>query len=350
MPSVFLPPGWQLPERDATPESIYFDRRSFLKKMGLSAAALSLSACSSPGPLDINDVLGPEPTCDDDPPAGPLNTICTSPNQSLYPARRGAAPPVPYGEPTEREIAAVHSNFYEFIGNPGRVNTVWPFVGPFSVWPWQVTVSGEAEVTGTFDVDSFEREFGLEERVYRHRCVERWSMVVPWTGYPLATLLAKFRPLSTANYVRFVSFNRPEQAIGQANQPWFPWPFYEAFRMDEALNELSFVATGIYGQPLPKQHGAPWRLVMPWKYGYKSPKSIVSIEFTRERPTTFWSDVWPEEYGFYSNVNPEVSHPRWSQRVEQPLGTFETLETQLFNGYADYVGDLYDPELLTYIS
>ncbi len=190
----------------------------------------------------------------------------------------------------------------------------------------------------------------LEERVYRHRCVEPWSMVVPWTGYPLRALIEKFRPLSTANFVRFVSFDRPDEAIGQRSQPWYPWPFYEALRMDEAINELAFVATGIYGEPLPKQHGAPLRLVVPWKYGFKSLKSIARIEFLERQPSTFWPDVWPLEYGFYSNVVPTVPHPRWSQAEEVPLGELDPIPTRLFNGYAPFVGHLYDPALLTYIS
>lgn len=175
-------------------------------------------------------------------------------------------------------------------------------------------------------------------------------MVVPWTGYPLRKLIEKLEPRSTASYVRFVSFDRPEQAVGQTGQPWYPWPYFEGLRMDEAMNELAFVATGIYGEPLPKQHGAPWRLVIPWKYGFKSIKAISLIEFTRERPATFWPDIWPNEYGFYSNVNPAVDHPRWSQLWETPLGTDEQLRTRTHNGYFDFVADLYDPELMTYIS
>jgi len=350
MANVIVPPGWRIPDRQVTPEGVYFSRRDFLRRAGLGVAAASISGCvSAVEPLTLDD---PDAVfdCDANPPLHPLHTICPHPNANLYPATSQAGPPVPFGDPTERDVAAVFNNFYEFIGNPGNVNSVWGFTGPFRVWPWTVDVVGEAEVTGTFDVDSFEREFGLEERVYRHRCVEAWSMVVPWTGYPLRKLLEKFRPLSSANYVRFVSFDRPDQAIGQSSQPWYPWPFYEALRMDEALNDLAFVATGIYGEPLPKQHGAPWRLALPWKYGFKSAKSIARIEFLSDAPTTFWPDVWPQEYGFYSNVNPDVAHPRWSQAEEQPLGELQLVPTRLFNGYTDYVGDLYDPALLTYIS
>jgi len=347
---VIVPPAWRIPDREATPQSVYLDRRAFLRRAGLGVAALGISGCStSVEPADLDDP-GVGGDCDANPPTHPLNTICAHPNADLYPATVSGGPPVPFGDPTDRELAAVFCNYYEFIGNPTNVNTVWPFVGPFRVWPWTVEVTGEAELTGTFDVAPFERGFGLEERVYRHRCVERWSMVVPWTGYPLRTLVEHFRPLSTASWIRFVSFDRPDQAIGQFGQPWYPWPYYEALRMDEALNDLAFVATGIYGAPLPKQHGAPWRLVLPWKYGFKSPKAIHRIEFLKDQPSTFWPDVWPQEYGFYSNVNPDVPHPRWSQAQETPLGEAGPIPTRLFNGYEAQVGSLYDPSLLTYIS
>ncbi len=354
MANVILPPGWRIPDREASPDSVFFNRRAFLKKSGLGIAAFGLGACGSeftPAELDQTpDAPLAGIGCDGPSILHPLQPICSSPNANLYPALRNPAFDTPSGGLTARLSAAVHNNFYEFIGTLDNVNLVWPYTGPFNVWPWSVEVVGEAEVTGVFDVSDLEREFGLEERVYRHRCVERWSMIVPWVGYPLAKLIDKFRPLSSANYVRFVSFNRPEEAVGQRIQPGLPWPFYEALRLDEARNELAFVVTGVYGEPLPKQHGAPWRLALPWKYGFKSPKSIVRIEFIEQEPSTFWSDIQPTEYGFYSNVNPDVPHPRWSQQWETPLGTTAVIDTQLFNGYQSYVSDLYDPELLTYIS
>lgn len=352
MANIIIPPGWHIPDREATPESVYFNRRAFIKSAGLGIAAAGLGACGQDfAPIYIDNDLPVDGSCDASPPTHPLQTICPSPTVNLYPAIRNQEYEVPSRDVTDRLVAATYNNFYEFIGGGlGAENTIWPFVGPFTVWPWTIEVTGEAEVTGTFDVSDFEREFGLEERVYRHRCVERWSMVVPWTGYPLARLIQKFRPLSSANYVRFVGFDRPNEAIGQQIPGIYPWPYYEALRMDEALNELAFMVTGVFGEPLPKQHGAPWRLALPWKYGFKGPKSIVRIEFTRERPPTFWSDVWSDEYGFYSNVNPDVPHPRWSQRWETPIGTEEQRATTLFNGYGSYVADLYDPDLLTYIS
>ena len=175
-------------------------------------------------------------------------------------------------------------------------------------------------------------------------------MAVPWTGFPLRKLVDFAEPRSGTRWLRFVSFDRPQQAVGQRTQTWYPWPYYEGLRMDEARNELALVVTGVYGAHLPKQHGAPIRIVTPWKYGYKSPKSIVRIEFVRERPPTFWNDLHADEYGFYSNVNPDVPHPRWSQATEEMIGTGERRPTLLFNGYEEWVGELYDPALLEYRS
>jgi methionine sulfoxide reductase catalytic subunit len=364
MANLILPPGWRIPDREATPESVYFGRREFLRRLGLGAAGVGLGATGLvlPGCGDVEraDPLAPEPEiptggtgCMANPPDEPLQTICPYGNDELYPAAVNDDYPVPYGPPTPRLEAATYNNFYEFIGNPNREHSVWAYTGPFDVRPWTVDVVGEAEVTGRFDIEDLERHFGLEERVYRLRCVEAWSIVVPWTGYPLSKLIQHFRPLSSARYVRFISFSRPAQAVGQRNQPWYPWPYYEALRMDEALNELAFVATGVFGEPLPKQHGAPWRLALPWKYGFKSAKSMVRIEFLEELPpaaVTFWADVWPEAYGFYSLVNPLVPHPRWSQATETPLGTSETIPTRVYNGYREWVEHMYNPELLTYVS
>jgi sulfoxide reductase catalytic subunit YedY len=350
MANIIIPPGWRIPDREATPESVYFDRRAFLRSAGLGIAAVGVAGCGTefiPTQVDRDPVaLG---GCDETI-SHPFQSICASPNMSLYPAEPNAAYQVPERAETERSPALSFNNFYEFIGVVGETSYVWPYVGPLEVWPWTVEVTGEAELTGTFDISDLEREFGLEERLYRHRCVEGWSMVVPWTGYTLAKLIQKFRPLSSATFVRFVSFNLPDQAVGQRLQPDLPWPFFEALRMDEALNELAFVATGVFGEPLPKQNGAPWRLAIPWKYGFKSAKSIVRIEFVSEQPSTFWPTIEPSEYGFYSNVNPNVAHPRWSQKLDRPLGSTMKLDTMLFNGYEDYVSDLYDPSLLTHIS
>ena len=350
MANIIIPPGWRIPDREATPESVYFNRRAFLRSAGMGIAAVGVGACGTEFvPTDLDrppvELKGCNETTTD-----PLQPICPSPNMGLYPAQRNMAYEVPERDETARAAAATYNNFYEFIGVLGEWNYVWPYVGPFTVWPWTVEVAGEAEVTGIFDISDFATEFGLKERLCRHRCVETWSMVVPWTGCPLAKLIQKFRPLSSANYVRFVSFSRPQEAVGQRIQPNLPWPFFEALRLDEAMNELAFVATGVFGEPLPKQHGAPWRLALPWKYGFKSAKSMVRIEFTSERPPTFWPTLNSREYGFFSNVNPFVPHPRWAQNKDRPLGTTLRLDTLLFNGYERYVSDLYDPSVMTHIS
>lgn len=333
MANIICPPDWQLPEREATPETVYWNRRSFVKTVGASIAAVGLGACGTGRDARAQDAGDPE---------GPLDTIPETPSADLYPPERndryGVDAPL-----TEREVAATYNNFYEFLTDK---EDVWRHTAPFEARPWTLEVTGEVENGGVFDVADLERELGLEERVYRFRCVEAWSMVVPWSGFPLRALIEKVQPLSSARYVRFVSFDRPEQAIGQRQQTWYPWPYYEGLRMDEAMNELTMAVTGVYGEPLPKQHGAPIRIITPWKYGYKSPKSIVRMEFLREEPPTFWNDLAPDEYGFYSNVNPDVPHPRWSQATEEVIGTGERRPTPLFNGYGEWVADLYDPELL----
>lgn len=356
MAGIHIHPGWMIPEREATPESVYWNRRVFLRALGVGAAAMGLGACGTglgnSGEGAVRGAGG-EPAAAGGAggspqavPMGPLDTISPTPTADLYPARRDER--FQLDRPiTDRLVAATHNNFYEFLTDKGAA---WRHVGPFRARPWTVEIAGLAENTGVHDVADLEREFGLEERLYRLRCVEAWAIAVPWVGFPLRKLVAKARPLSAARYVRFVSFLRPEEAIGQRTQSWYPWPYYEGLRLDEAMNELAFVATGIYGAPLPKQHGAPIRIVVPWKYGFKSPKSIVRLEFVVEQPRTFWNDLAPEEYGFYSTVNPDVPHPRWSQRSEELVGTGERRPTFLFNRYGEWVAELYDPKLLTYRS
>ncbi len=350
MANIILPPQWQLPEREVTDPDTYWNRRRFVHALGLGAAAASTGltvGCESS--VELVDNTNTDPSCDANPPSNPLQTICTSPTQDLYPASRNNQFRLS-DDLTERFASATHNNYYEFLGRPGDINRIWDLVGTFRDRPWTVEVAGEIENPGVFDVADLEREFGLEERISRLRCVERWSIVVPWTGYPLAKLIAKARPLSTAKWVRFVGFNRPTEAIGQFGQPYYPWPYTEGLRMDEAMHPLALVATGIFGEPLPKQNGSPLRLALPWKYGFKSIKAFQRIEFLREPPTTFWTEFAPEEYGFYSNVNPNVAHPRWSQVEEFRLGSLVSRPTELFNGYGAWVADLYDPELLTYRS
>ncbi|MGH9751086.1 MAG: protein-methionine-sulfoxide reductase catalytic subunit MsrP, partial [Candidatus Polarisedimenticolia bacterium] len=253
----------------------------------------------------------------------------------LYPARHNAA--FAAERPlTREESAARYNNFYEFTEG----KEVWRHVGRFRTRPWQVEVTGLCERPEVFDIDALARRFPLEERIYRHRCVEAWSMIVPWTGFPLKSLIDQVRPLSSARFVRMLTFLKPDEAPGQKRQTWYAWPYYEGLALEEARNDLAFLATGIYGHALPAQHGAPIRLALPWKYGFKSIKSIVRIELVGNQPRTFWSD-FSNEYDFWANVNPNVPHPRWSQATETLIDTGERVPTRMFNGYHEQVADLY---------
>ncbi len=230
-----------------------------------------------------------------------------------------------------------YNNFYEFgtdKRDPGR------YAGSFNPQPWTVEVGGECAKPGAYDYDDIVNPHQLEERIYRLRCVEAWSMVVPWVGIPLADVLARFEPTSKAKYVAFRTVFRPEEMRGQT-RPILDWPYVEGLRIDEAMHPLTLLTVGLYGEVLPNQNGAPIRLVVPWKYGFKSIKSIVSIEFTEEEPPTTWNLSAPREYGFYSNVNPQVDHPRWSQKRERRIGELFKRDTLMFNGYADEVASLY---------
>jgi methionine sulfoxide reductase catalytic subunit len=217
---------------------------------------------------------------------------------------------------------------------------VWRHVEAFQPVPWTVEVAGLVEEPKIYDIDTLVRVFPLEERIYRHRCVEAWAMVVPWTGFPLAKLLKKAGVRAGAKYVRFESFNRSAQASHQADRS-MPWPYTEGLTLAEAMNELTFLVTGMYGHPLLKQHGAPLRVVIPWKYGFKGTKSLARIVVTDTRPPTFWNTLAPREYGFESNVDPDVPHPRWSQQTERLLGSGEKRPTVLYNGYGEWVAKLY---------
>ena len=230
-----------------------------------------------------------------------------------------------------------YNNFYEFgtdKRDPARHS------GSFTPLPWKVEVLGECAKPGSYDYDDIVKPHRLEERIYRLRCVEAWSMVVPWVGIPLAEVLARFEPTSKAKYVAFRTVFRPEEMRGQT-RAILNWPYVEGLRIDEAMHPLTLLTVGLYGEVLPNQNGAPIRLVVPWKYGFKSIKSIVAIEFTEEEPPTTWNLAAPREYGFYSNVNPQVDHPRWSQKRERRIGELFKRDTLMFNGYADEVAGLY---------
>jgi methionine sulfoxide reductase catalytic subunit len=330
MPHLHIPPAWKIPDHDATSEAIYRDRRQVLRALGLGTASLSLS-------LALPAAAG-----SGDPAAAGGDAAMVAPAlgkhfSDKFPAQRNAAFGVGDRPLTAENVAGRFNNFYEFTTVKERV---WELARDYRVEPWKVTVKGLVKKPRTLDLDDVFGRFPLEERLYRFRCVERWAMQVPWTGYPLRRLIDDLEPLPSARYVRFVSMLDTQGLPGQKQQG-YPWPYYEALRLDEARNDLAFVVVGSYGHALPMQHGAPWRLACPWKYGYKSPKSLVGIELTREPPGTFWNDLQPAEYGFFSNVEPHKPHPRWSQMWEQDIGTGETRDTLLYNGYADLVGSMY---------
>jgi len=305
--------GWELPEAAATPESVYLRRRQLIK--GIAAGPIVLAGASTFGRLA-------HATSDD-------------PSADLYPVARNER--YALDRPlTDEELTTTYNNFYEF----GSHKQIWQAAQDLNVRPWTVTLDGLVEAEQVLDIDDLLSRMPLEERLYRHRCVEAWSMAVPWSGFPLAALVDLARPLGSAKYVRMETFLDPDTAPGQ-RQVWYPWPYVDGLSMAEATHDLAFVATGLYGKPIPKQNGAPLRLAVPWKYGFKSIKSLVRLTFTEERPVSFWEQIAANEYGFWANVNPEVPHPRWSQAYERPLGGSEKVPTLLYNGYEEFVGPLY---------
>jgi sulfoxide reductase catalytic subunit YedY len=261
--------------------------------------------------------------------------------KSLNVARR--IDDAPGEAPTQYKDATHYNNYYEFGTSKGDAaeNS-----GRFHPQPWNVEIAGHAEVTGHFTLEDILKPHALEERIYRMRCVEAWSMVIPWVGIPLGDLLKRFKPTAQAKYVAFTTVNRPSEMPG-LSYPVLDWPYREGLRIDEAMHPLAILAIGMYGHELPTQNGAPLRLVVPWKYGYKGIKSIVKIEFTQDQPKTTWNQAGPDEYGFYSNVNPAVDHPRWSQKTERRIAGDgfnlfgNRIETRPFNGYAEQVAGLY---------
>lgn len=241
-------------------------------------------------------------------------------------------------ELTDLESITTYNNFLEF-GN--KKEDASKKAGAMTIRPWTISVDGECNKPGTYDIDDIVKPNRLEERIYRLRCIEAWSMVIPWVGFPLADVLKLFEPNSNAKFVTFTTLHRPEQMPGQKNNKNLQWPYHESLRIDEAMHPLTILAVGLYGEDLLNQNGAPIRLIVPWKYGIKGPKSIVKISFIREQPETIWTTFDPKEFGFYSNVNPEVDHPRWSQARERRIGKFMKQDTLMFNGYADQVASMY---------
>jgi sulfoxide reductase catalytic subunit YedY len=307
----------KIPLSEITPEHIYINRRQFMKLGALAASALTLAACGEVNLSGSQET--PAPAVQGDPPQAGASTD-------------------ELGDPlTSYEAITNYNNFYEFSIDKERVA---PLSQGLVTSPWQVSVGGLVNKPGTFDVGALIEKYTPEERIYRLRCVEAWSMVIPWVGFPLHKLLRDVEPTSEAKFVRFETLYDPEQMPGQ-NSAWYNWPYVEGLRLDEAMHDLAILATGLYGKPLPPQDGAPIRLVVPWKYGFKSIKSIVKIDLVADMPTSLWMSAAPNEYGFYANVNPAVDHPRWSQKTERRIGELNRRMTLMFNGYADDVADLY---------
>lgn len=328
MPNVIIRPGWSLPEKSATPENIYRNRRRFLKEMGFTGMGAMiglLAGCSEHSAVSAE--------------ASAASTTAAPPSgTNSYPFPRNPEFNPPKLRLSDEEVVTSYNNFYEFSTSKTRVKRL---TGKFVTSPWDVEIGGLVEKPMKLSMDDIISTFPLEERVYRFRCVEAWSMNVPWTGFPFSKLIEKVVPKSDAKFVKFTTFFRPEQAPGFTDSATYPWPYTEGLRMDEAMNPLTLVTTGLYGKPLPKQNGAPIRMVVPWKYGYKSIKSIVRIDFVATQPNTLWETLAPDEYPFESNVNPKISHPRWSQATERLVDTGARVNTLPYNGYGDYVAKLY---------
>lgn len=301
-----------IPSSEITPQDVWLSRRKWLRQAGMGALALGGG--------------------------GLLPAVA----ETLRPALAAAANPAYWLKDkltTEKDVTS-YNNFYEF--GTGKTD---PFrhADRLQTEPWTVSVEGEVETPRTFDIDQLRKLAAMEERIYRLRCVEAWSMVIPWSGYSLSALLSQVRPTSKAKYVEFVTAVQPENMPG-LNDRIIDWPYREGLRMDEAMHPLTMLVFGVYGKALPGQNGAPLRVAIPWKYGFKSGKSIVKIRLVEEMPATSWVSIAPNEYGFYANVNPEVSHPRWSQATERRIGDAffaPRVPTQMFNGYADQVASLY---------
>ena len=285
---------------EITPEHVYLDRRRFLGTVAGAAAGASL--------------LG---ACDTD--RGEAQTVAAQEELTPY------------------EAVTTYNNFYEFgTGKEDPARNAHTL----KTQPWSIAVEGHVRKPAVYDVDEFITPHKLEDRTYRLRCVEAWSMVIPWRGFPLRDLIARVEPTSQAKFVEFTTLHAPQQMPGQ-RVPILDWPYVEGLRLDEAMHPLTLMVTGLYGKDLPNQNGAPLRLVVPWKYGFKSIKSIVRMRFVERQPRSSWMIAGPSEYGFYANVNPEVDHPRWSQARERRIGELRRRETLMFNGYADQVASLY---------
>ena len=306
-----------IPSSEITPERLFRSRRQFIRS---AAALIGGGRCWPPAatkrrrPLPASPAPLPAP--------GPVKGATDELGDKL----------------TDYDSVVGYNNYYEFTTEKEGVAGL---AKNFKTTPWTVAVGGLVNKPQTFAIEDLLKQFPQEERIYRHRCVEGWSMVIPWTGFPLAKLLKQVEPTSKAKYVRFETVMRPEEMPGQESG-YYTWPYVEGLRLDEAMNDLALLVTGVYGKPALPQNGAPLRLSVPWKYGFKSIKAIVKIDLVEEPPTSLWMNAAPNEYGFYANVNPDVPHPRWSQSTERRIGEFSRRKTLPFNGYADKVAHLYD--------
>nr|WP_246157400.1 protein-methionine-sulfoxide reductase catalytic subunit MsrP [Sneathiella litorea] len=312
---IKIPKGWEISGGRATSETIYMNRRNILK--GMAGAGLIAS-------IGSNAAFGTAFAADGEDPSASLYPV---PHNDFYKVTRALTP---------EKIATTYNNFYEF----GSHKEISEAAQALKIRPWTVKIDGMVEKEMEIDIDDLLAKMPLEERVYRHRCVEAWSMVVPWSGFPMKELVKLAAPMSGAKYVVMQTFEDKSVAPGQ-RQFWYPWPYTDGLTIEEATNDLTFLVTGLYGKPLPKQNGSPLRLAAPWKYGFKQVKSIVRFSFTDKRPETFWEKLIKNEYGFWANINPEVPHPRWSQATERDIGTGERIPTLLYNGYGEYVADIY---------
>ncbi|MBW4024899.1 MAG: protein-methionine-sulfoxide reductase catalytic subunit MsrP [Proteobacteria bacterium] len=301
--------GWDQPGRDITPEAMFFGRRAAM------SAAATAGAAAGMGVFGIRAAAA----ADAPPPGVPASAMRFNPGRPL----------------TAEKVAETYNNFYEFSTD----KDLWRMAQAFPQRPWSIAFDGMIEKPFTIGIDDLLKQVQIEERVYRHRCVEAWAMTVPWSGFPLAKLVALAKPTSDAKFIVFTSDEDPKVMPGLGG--FMPWPYVEGLTIAEASNELAFIGTGLYGKPMPPQNGGPIRLVVPWKYGFKSGKSIVKVSFTAKQPKTFWAELSPDEYGFWANVNPAVPHPRWSQAQERLIGTDQVVPTQIYNGYGEWVSSLY---------
>jgi sulfoxide reductase catalytic subunit YedY len=336
---IKIPRRWELPESAVTPRAIYEARRPLIASMQeaglvgramsrrealrLAGAGAALAGCGQRiKGLDTATVIGLD-----------------SPYSDWFPVPRNEAYQVEERPITDGIAASTYNNFYEFTVSK---SDVWKLVGDFQIEPWTIEITGLVRNGGTVGIEDLFSLFDMEERIYRFRCVEAWAMTVPWSGFPLAKLVEWADPLPEASHLAFISANDPDQMPGVAASPGYPWPYFEGLRIEEATSELSMMVAGMYGDALPRQNGAPLRVIVPWKYGYKSIKSVIRVAFLDHEPGTFWNTIAPDEYGFLSNVDPDVPHPRWSQAYERLIPDGEMVETQKYNGYEEEVAGLYE--------